>query len=347
MLKVGGQWVSPVEVENTVLLHPEVQECGVVGYEVADGLVKPIAFVVLRAHIEGTPARATELEQFVRQQLADYKRPSSRSSPSCRKPRRARFNVSSCVSWPGHNRKLVVLFWIASRKKKWFLAGTGALLVSLALVLAYHGVDNSLTPEDVEYIGRYLEVGRVRPLPPARTFDEELTFIRAVQHAVLDVAPEDRGIPDDNRREPRDVYLARAGLCYDRSRVIEKILRHAGFATRHVFILSNEGFGSGLRAFVTAGAASHAVTEVLTARGWLVVDSNSRWLSLDHEGNPRSIEDVRAGGASLAWTEKPPADIYERPMVAVYGLYSRHGRFFPPYNAIPDVNYSELAHNFW
>lgn len=75
MLKVGGQWVSPVEVENAMLQHPEVQECAVVGYEDSVGLVKPIAFVVLRSGIEGTPARAAELEGFVRQQLADYKRP--------------------------------------------------------------------------------------------------------------------------------------------------------------------------------------------------------------------------------------------------------------------------------
>jgi len=75
MLKVGGQWVSPIEVENTMLLHHEVQECGVVGYEDGDGLVKPMAFVVLRSGIEGTPARAAELEAFVRAQLADYKRP--------------------------------------------------------------------------------------------------------------------------------------------------------------------------------------------------------------------------------------------------------------------------------
>jgi benzoate-CoA ligase len=75
MLKVGGQWVSPVEVENTVLLHPEVQECGVVGYQDADGLIKPMAFVVLRAGLDRTAARASELDQFVRQQLAEYKRP--------------------------------------------------------------------------------------------------------------------------------------------------------------------------------------------------------------------------------------------------------------------------------
>jgi benzoate-CoA ligase len=75
MLKVGGQWVSPVEVENALLMHPDVQECGVVGHEDRDALVKPMAFVVLRAGVDATPSRGLELEQFVRAQLADYKRP--------------------------------------------------------------------------------------------------------------------------------------------------------------------------------------------------------------------------------------------------------------------------------
>ena len=238
---------------------------------------------------------------------------------------------------------------IALKRRTRILAATGATLASLVLVCAYHGVDNSLTSEDEQYIRRYLEAGRVPPLSSAPAYDEELTYIRAVQSAVLDVAQAQRGISDNHSREPRDVYLARSGLCYDRSRVIEKILRFAGFATRHVFILSTAGFRSGLHAFLTAGTASHAVTEVRTSRGWLVVDSNSPWLALDVAGNPRSIDAFQPGhdGASVRWREKPPSDIYERPMVAIYGLYSRHGRFFPPYNRVPDVNYSELTDNLW
>ena len=48
MLKVGGQWVSPVEVENALVAHPAVLECGVVGHEDRDALVKPLAYVVVR-----------------------------------------------------------------------------------------------------------------------------------------------------------------------------------------------------------------------------------------------------------------------------------------------------------
>jgi benzoate-CoA ligase family protein len=75
MLKVGGQWVSPVEVENALVAHDAVLECGVVGREDADALTKPMAFVVLRPGAEGTPALASELQQYVRAALPEYKRP--------------------------------------------------------------------------------------------------------------------------------------------------------------------------------------------------------------------------------------------------------------------------------
>jgi benzoate-CoA ligase len=75
MLKVGGLWVSPIEVENALIGHGSVLECGVVGREDRDALVKPMAFVVLRAGIAGTPDLADELQRFVRERLAEYKRP--------------------------------------------------------------------------------------------------------------------------------------------------------------------------------------------------------------------------------------------------------------------------------
>jgi benzoate-CoA ligase len=75
MLKVGGIWVSPVEVENTLLEHPAVKECAVAGHPDHDRLVKPAAYVVLRPGVEGSPELAAELQQYVRSRLADYKRP--------------------------------------------------------------------------------------------------------------------------------------------------------------------------------------------------------------------------------------------------------------------------------
>ncbi len=75
MLKVGGLWVSPVEVENALIEHPSILECAVVGREDGDALVKPEAFVVVQPGVSAGAELARELDQFVRTRLADYKRP--------------------------------------------------------------------------------------------------------------------------------------------------------------------------------------------------------------------------------------------------------------------------------
>jgi len=75
MLKAGGIWVSPVEVESVLIDHEAVQECAVVGRDDGDGLSKPFAYVVLKAQVTGTPELASVLQQFVRERLPDYKRP--------------------------------------------------------------------------------------------------------------------------------------------------------------------------------------------------------------------------------------------------------------------------------
>ena len=75
MLKVGGQWVSPVEVENALIAHPAVLESAVVGEFDTDELVKPKAFVVLREGYQPSEALANELKTFVKERLAPFKYP--------------------------------------------------------------------------------------------------------------------------------------------------------------------------------------------------------------------------------------------------------------------------------
>jgi benzoate-CoA ligase len=74
MLKVGGIFVSPFEVENCLLEHPLVAECAVIGYKDADELIKPKAHVVLKQG-DGSDALARELQEFVKARLAPYKYP--------------------------------------------------------------------------------------------------------------------------------------------------------------------------------------------------------------------------------------------------------------------------------
>ncbi len=70
LLKAGGIWVSPTEVEDRLLEHESVVECAVVGQEDADGLIKPVAVVVSKSAV--TPE---ELDTWCREGLASFKRP--------------------------------------------------------------------------------------------------------------------------------------------------------------------------------------------------------------------------------------------------------------------------------
>ena len=75
MLKVGGIYVSPIEVESSLITHPAVLEAAVIGRADEARLVKPQAFVVLRAGQVGSDALAAELQQHVKSALAPYKYP--------------------------------------------------------------------------------------------------------------------------------------------------------------------------------------------------------------------------------------------------------------------------------
>lgn len=75
MLKVGGIWVSPVEVENCLSRHDAVFECAVVGSPDVKGLIKPKAYIVLRDGYEKSDDLAEELKKWVLDRLAKYKYP--------------------------------------------------------------------------------------------------------------------------------------------------------------------------------------------------------------------------------------------------------------------------------
>jgi len=77
LLKVNGKFMSPLEVENTLLAHPQVQEAAVVGFKDSDGLDKPRAFIVLKEGVNPGDGLSEELKSFVRERLAPFKAPRS------------------------------------------------------------------------------------------------------------------------------------------------------------------------------------------------------------------------------------------------------------------------------
>lgn len=75
MLKVSGIFVAPAEIENCLLQHPAVIDCAVIGDTDGDGLVKPKAFIVLRAEYQPSNELTKEIQSFVKANIAHYKYP--------------------------------------------------------------------------------------------------------------------------------------------------------------------------------------------------------------------------------------------------------------------------------
>lgn len=75
MIKAGGIWVSPTEVESAIVQLPEVSLAAVVGADDDEGLQKPKAFVILEAGVEPSDALVGKIQEHVKQTLAPFKYP--------------------------------------------------------------------------------------------------------------------------------------------------------------------------------------------------------------------------------------------------------------------------------
>lgn len=75
MIKQGGVWVSPFEIENVLMQHPAVAEAAVAGYKDEDGLLHAKAFIVLKPGYTPSEELKKEIIQFLRDRLAHYKVP--------------------------------------------------------------------------------------------------------------------------------------------------------------------------------------------------------------------------------------------------------------------------------
>lgn len=75
MIKVGGIWVSPVEVENALIRHEAVLEVAVVGTKLDNNLVQPKAYVVLKEGVAPSESLKNDLKDFMKKELAPYKYP--------------------------------------------------------------------------------------------------------------------------------------------------------------------------------------------------------------------------------------------------------------------------------
>jgi hypothetical protein len=220
-----------------------------------------------------------------------------------------------------------------------------------ALAVAAFDISTDLSAADKKFAALMLREAGYEPdhlkKSAGTDFEAEVRSIAAVQDAVLKAAPESRAIAFSHEREPKDLYELKYGLCHDRSRTIEKTLAWLGFRARHVSVYSTREV-PWYRALLSLHTDSHAVTEVLTSKGWMVVDSTRRWLGLEQSRRPVSLTQMQRGDTH-AWAPESRDRmhrIFTQSFVHIRGLYSRHGYFFPPYVPVPDYDLEQIVENF-
>jgi benzoate-CoA ligase len=74
MIKIGGEWVSPIEIENALMAHPAVYEAAVVGARI-DGVMRIRAAVVLTTDRRASPELTHELQAWCKSRLQRYQYP--------------------------------------------------------------------------------------------------------------------------------------------------------------------------------------------------------------------------------------------------------------------------------
>lgn len=209
------------------------------------------------------------------------------------------------------------------------------LIISLTSLGFIKNVPINLTSDDINVFESF----DFRKPSESLTFEEEIYLIRQAQKKIFRQAPFGRGIPDYQPREITDLLEFGSGLCYDRSRSLDKLYLYLGFESRHVFLLFKQD-RSFFRAIFRKQHGSHAVTEVKTSRGWLYVDSNIPWLAITRSGEVVNADDVWKRFDEF---DNPPPYL-NQPWWAIRGLYTRGGRKYPPFIPFPEINWPTFIH---
>ena len=213
------------------------------------------------------------------------------------------------------------------------------LFISLfSYALASIRVSKSLNKDDLEII-KLLDLDN--ECMNVNSYEDEIYCIKSVQQAQLKLIEGTTCRKGYINLGAKEVINSNTACCFDRSRIIEQTLHSYGFKTRHIFLIASDKYG--FFSLLTPGNSnsSHAVSEVLTSKGWLGIDSNEAFLLLDNENLPKTYKESIKTGFIKYLSNKP--DYYNRSFIQIIGLYSRNGKFFKPYIPyFPELNIKDF-----
>lgn len=253
---------------------------------------------------------------------------------------------------------------------KKILLTTFISLLGIILLLWTFSTKPLTTPEDEKYLQAYLDNwGIAANAATVRgNFADEITLINRIQDSVINnIRGNNKPIPKEKVGNVRYYFEEKTGACYDRALLMEKLLARLGFQTRHIFIFfRGDGSTTRITDIFRNKLPSHALMEVKTTKGWMVIDTQNAWRGVNEKNDPLTLDNLRNRWRTgkkrdtLDQNKIPAylADVYQKGNFKfVYGLYSRHGGFLPHHNwvnhirkwgiPIPDYNLTQVLMNLF
>ena len=226
----------------------------------------------------------------------------------------------------------------------------------LCIIFIFVNKKPQLTRLDKTYIDSFLSEWKIKETPQQVhvSFDSEASFIQKLVTSVVSTIQHNE-ISFKEFGNIKYYYKNRKGQCFDRSILLEKIFKYYDFNFRHVFIyfLKKSTQEPHVIDFFRKSTLSHAVTEVETKAGWVVIDSNTDCIGIDKNGKTINIGDLKKqvrqkGSLDLkqnCTSGEPPFWMIYPNFKFIYGVYSRSGSFLSNYKGIPGVNIKMCFYN--
>lgn len=186
-----------------------------------------------------------------------------------------------------------------------------------------------------------------KPFIPSKNFLGQVAVIRKIVEGVIaetqSGAEETIYIRNRQKRLAQDIINKKSSICYDRSWLIESLAERAGYPARRVFLLASSTTNS-RPGFFSKNVISHAMSEIRTEKGWVLVENQEPWLGVLN-GAAVSVSDIFHDRTILQQIPLAKKDhILYKNFTFYRGLYSRHGQLFEPYAPFPEIRWSDF---FW
>lgn len=221
------------------------------------------------------------------------------------------------------------------------------IILSSYSFLKFNEVSKKLTKDDIFYIELLLDDFGINKNTDIKklNFDEKIYFIKSIQKKIIGPKYINKPIAQYKEREPKDYYNFRPSSCFDNSRIMQKILNYFKIDTIQVAIYVKKSTYAWFQIFLKPKLASHSVTIAIIDNKNILIDSTENFISIKNNNNIIHIKDLDEYYNSN-WKFEKAHPLFSNKFIYVYGLYSRHGKFYKPYFYFPDINFSEFKFNF-